>query len=320
MAAVVASKTAVVSLVGATLLTGGVMFETSGIGKPTSVCGESFVKSQITSGVNQPSRGNEKCWYYYPSNSDGAVMLRVESNESSKQYSLCLQNDKANYLKRRNSIYINNYRLWHEDLSVWRLPTDSPKLASFISRVEGQSHDLEYVANDGDGLLVMANRDENNNLSQVTERRNVLDREFFRYDLPQGGKTVDNRDAMHKRGWTYFEIAGQINGKQVHGAGRIPFVYATSQEYYPWLNLKIAGAKIEDASSFAGLLRPWMGLHTIDIVRRDAAKQGVWFETRLLAGGAKAEVELSYGKTKLVYIIELSWFILLICRLMLLMR
>ena len=184
------------------------------------------------------------------------------------------------------------------------MPTDSSQLAGFISRVEGQSHDLEYVANDGDGLLVMANRNENNNLSQIIHRCDVLDKEFFRYDLPMGGKTVDNRDAMHKRGWTYFKIAGQINGKQVQGTGRIPFVYAMSQEYYPWLNLKIAGAKIEDASSFVGLLRPWMGLHTIDTVRRDAAKQGIWFETRLLPDSAKAEVTLTHSQAKLVYAID----------------
>ena len=231
-------------------------------------------------------------------------MLRFESSVGGKQsYSLCLQNDKANYHKRKNTIYINNYRVWREDLTVWRLPTDNPQLTDFLSRVQGQSQSLEYVSNDGDGLLVIANRDKNNNLSQVTQRHDVLDREFFRYDWPKGAKTVDKRDAMHKRGWTYFRIAGQVNGEQVYGTGRIPFVYAASQEHYPWLNLQMAGAKIEDADSFTGLLRPWMGLHTIDTVRRDAARQGVWFETRLLQGSS-AEVVLTHGQTKLGYTID----------------
>ena len=86
----------------------------------------------------------------------------------------------------------------------------------------------------------------------------------------------------------------------------MPFVYATSQEYYPWLNLQMAGTEIEDAGSFTGLPRPWMGLHTIDTVRRDAAQQGVWFETRLLPGGSKAEVVLTYGQTRLVYTIDME--------------
>jgi len=120
---------------------------------------------------------------------------------------------------------------------------------------------------------------------------------------------------MHKRGWTYFRIAGQVNGKQVYGTGRIPFVYATSQEYYPWLNLQMAGTKIEYADRFTGLSRPWMGLHTIDTVRRDAAQQGVWFETRLVRheaqgkrhkAGLKAEVVLTHEQTKLIYTIDME--------------
>ena len=307
VAGIVASKTAVVSLVTAGVLAGGTMVATSGTDKTATHGQRPTRNSYVTVQARQPSKGNEKCWYYYPSRANGALMIRFESDAGGKQsYSLCLQNDKANYHQRKNTIYLNNYRIWREGLAVWRLPTDSPQLTDFLSRVEGQSQSLEYVSNDGGGLLVIANRDENNNLSQVTQRHDVLDKEFFRYDWPKGAKKVDNRDTMHKRGWTYFRIAGQINEKQVYGTGRIPFVYARSQEYYPWLNFQMAGTKIEDADSFAGLPRPWMGLHTIDTVRRDAARQGVWFETGLLPDGSKAEVVLTYGQTRLIYTIDME--------------
>ena len=158
-------------------------------------------------------------------------MLRFESDAGGKgSYSLCLQNDKTNYHKRKNTIYINNHRMWRDDLAVWRLPTDSAGLTEFLSRVEGRSQGLEYVSNDGDGLLVIAKRDEKNNLSQVTRRHDVLDEEFFRYDWPEGVKTVDSRDAMHQRGWTYIEVSGEVDGKRISGRGRIPFVYEDSRK------------------------------------------------------------------------------------------
>ena len=49
-----------------------------------------------------------------------------------------------------------------------------------------------------------------------------------------------------------------------------------------------------------------MGLHTIDTVRRDAAEKQVWFETRLLSGGDKAEVVLTKDQNKLVYTINME--------------
>ena len=59
-------------------------------------------------------------------------------------------------------------------------------------------------------------------------------------------------------------------------------------------------------SFFEGLARPWTGLHTIDAVRRDAAEQQIWFETKLSAGRDKAEVILTCENVKLVYGIDLE--------------
>ncbi|MHC4865365.1 MAG: hypothetical protein ACYTEX_14855, partial [Planctomycetota bacterium] len=150
--------------------------------------------------------------------------------------------------------------------------------------------------------------------------------EYFRYNWPSKVKVVDNRDAMHERGWTYFVIKGRVDGERVSGAGRIPFVYAASRRHRPWLRLKVGGrleivddarqALVYDArgkvvasyaggSFFKGLGRPWMGLHTIDTVRRDAAEREVWFETKLAASGT-AEVILTAGQVSLLYTIDME--------------
>ncbi len=59
-------------------------------------------------------------------------------------------------------------------------------------------------------------------------------------------------------------------------------------------------------SFFKGLSRPWMGLHTIDSVRRDAAEQRTPFETQLLADGQQAQVTVRSDKTRLVYLIDVE--------------
>ena len=51
-------------------------------------------------------------------------------------------------------------------------------------------------------------------------------------------------------------------------------------------------ATFPGGSFFQGLSRPWLGLHTIDTVRRDAAGQGIWFETYGDADSDTAQVML----------------------------
>jgi len=48
-----------------------------------------------------------------------------------------------------------------------------------------------------------------------------------------------------------------------------------------------------------------MGLHSIDTVRRDAAEQGIAFETNRISGN-KAEVEMNYQQVNLIYTIDLA--------------
>ena len=133
---------------------------------------------------------------------------------------------------------------------------------------------------------------------------------------------------MHKRGWTYFRVSGSINGRNVSGEGRIPFVYSACKEYSPWIELHTGGmlmvdtnreayiystqtdrVELYDAGSFfEGLARPWMGLHAIDTVRRDAAKQQIGFETQYVEDSKKsvAQVKLITDEVTFIYTIDLK--------------
>ncbi len=122
-------------------------------------------------------------------------------------------------------------------------------------------------------------------------------------------------------------MRGSVRDQTITGAGRIPFTYAAARQHNAWMRLRIgdtvsvldggAGAVLQDAqgtalgkyprgSFFKGLSRPWMGLHTIDSVRRDAAEQRARFETQVLTGGRQARVTVVSGKTKLVYLIDIE--------------
>jgi hypothetical protein len=238
-------------------------------------------------------------------------MLRLVKWDSKEKESYCKwwQDGRANYLfeKSRNTIYINNYRMWDSGLAVRRLPTDGVNMRDFLSLVEGGGDEIEYVPGRGDGLLVVARRGggEKSEQLRIIRHYNVLDEEYFRYKWPPDARVVDKRDEMHKRGWTYFRITGWINGKEAQGRGRIPFVYATSRSNWPWLELKV-GSDIVNEVSFAGLSRPWMGLHTIDTVRRDAAQKRIWFETTYDKRTGKAQVILKPKDAQIVYAIDME--------------
>lgn len=228
-------------------------------------------------------------------------------------------------------MFINNHRMWAEDLSVHRLPTDSKQFRKFLSLVEGKPAEPGYVpcTDRARNLLVTVRRnaEKSNNILETVRHYNVVDEEFFQYDWPEGTTRIDNRDTMHKRGWTYFKITGQINGEGILGYGRIPFVYQTYRSHYAWIRLKV-GAELEivdcvnganiygtnrkllasypPGSFMKGLARPWIGLHTIDTIRRDAAEKSIWFESRYSSGREKAEVTLSQEHIKLVYAIDMQ--------------
>ena len=338
MVGLVTSKTAIVSLGTASVLAVGTIVATSRPEKGVVGSGPDLVAGPgIVSPFGESTNGAEEYWYYFPEGPGRPMMMRGRYHASDdRSYCQVLQNDQANYYYQGNTIYINNHRMYAGNLSVLRLPTDGPALSSFLSQVQGNGAKMPYVPNKNKGLLIVAARDENQGSPQdalrrnhawVTRHYNVLEEDYFRYDWPATVKTVDNRDTMHRRGWTYFRITGQINGEKVAGKGRIPFVYAMSKQHGPWLDLRIGDklrvvddetgacvygadgrilARYDGGSFFRGLARPWMGMHTIDTVRRDAAEQSVSFETRHTPGTGKVAVELDCEQVRLTYTIDLE--------------
>jgi len=332
LAAMVTSKIAIVSVVTTAAIAAGTVAMTLGTDKID--IGPERINAQTS--FNSPGRTDagkdmEQCWYFFPEGPGKPVMMRLLKFNASGKNSFCrnLQNQHANYYYDKNTIYVNNFRMYRPDMSVTRLPTDGEDLSRFISRVEGRQADMEMVSSTKKGLLVICKRssESGDRIWRTDHHFNVLDEEYFQFDWPQNARIVDNRDEMHKRGWTYFRITGRVNGEQVSGTGRIPFVYAASGQSRPWLNLQLEnGTRVVDSGTYAcifdgsgkavatyksgsffkGLGRPWMGLHTIDTVRRDAAEKQVRFETRNLPGGDKAEVVLTQEQTRLVYTIDME--------------
>ena len=282
----------------------------------------------VTEDLGLSSDAGQEYRYYFPLGPTEPLMLRAKSgNIGDDSYWQILQNPRNNYYYHDNKVYINNYRMWANDLSVLRLPTDDPALTGFICQVEGSTRVVEPIKAKGKGLLVIAARDDaaNDNKPWGIRHYNVLDEDYFQADWPATAKVIDNRDQMHERGWTYFKITGQINGESVTGSGRIPFVYFASLQNSPWLKLQVGSLTIVDnfkeaytysspdiplgiykgGTFFKGLSRPWMGMHTIDTVRRDAAEQRILFETEHTQGSQYAEVELIRDDIRIVYNIDL---------------
>ena len=327
LAGIAASKTTIMSVAAAGVLTVSTIVSTQQANRPAIMPAES---SAITFNVAPQERGDRtELWYYYPPKANGAVIMRLMKADSKNEPLYCqhLQNEKGNYNfdRRTNTIYINNARIRRGDMSVWLLPTDSAQLREFLSRVEGKRYQAEYIPDLKDGLMVVAKTEQETDRLWTTHHYNVLSEEYFRYNWPAGTQLADYRDTMHRRGWTYFTVSGSINAQRVSGTGQIPFVYAASLQNPAWLKLRVGSLKIEDSGDEArvysrgsvvaryeggtflkGLARPWMGLHTIDTIRRDAAEKQLWFETRHTPGSGKTEVVVISGDIRLLYTIDLE--------------
>ncbi|MDT8304126.1 MAG: RNA polymerase sigma factor [Sedimentisphaerales bacterium] len=321
------TKTAIVTFTAASVLTAGTIVTTSAPWKDTEAPEQSPANTQVISQFDQNSNAPEEHLYYFPKGASQYMMLRATSGVvGDKSYKLVLQDVNANYTFSNNRININNYRTWARDLSVLKFPTDDPELVDFICQVEGRPRDMKHLPAKGKELLVVSARNKDNSEPWAIRHVNVLEEGYFQPDWPITAKENDNRDVMHKRGWTYFRVTGQINGENVSGMGRIPFVYATSAQYSPWLKLRVGSMTIVDSkneayvrtspsqnvtkyqpgSFFKGLAKPWLGLHTIDIVRRDAAAQRVRFETKHTPGSQFAQVELFHEGVRIIYSIDLE--------------
>ncbi len=337
VASIATTKTAIVSITAASALAVGTVATTSQLG------GDEVAQHAIKPGgsvemvttLGAPTDATGRYRYYFPEGPEGPVMLRAElTNADNGSPRLFLQNDLANFDQKDGRVTINNYRAWSADLTVMRLPTDDRTLSNFLTRIEGTPSRMKAVSTSGRDLLVTVEQDSGDafDLSKAqpmeVRHHNALQEDYFRSDWPVTTKVDDNRDTMHARGWTYFRVHGQVGGRSVEGLGQIPFVYRVyKEECRPWLKLSIGdsvtltdgkdGALILNAegattaryaqgSFFCGLSRPWMGLHTMDLVRRDAAAQRIAFETQITDSGREVEVTLRDGRISLIYTIDLA--------------
>ncbi|MHC4546111.1 MAG: RNA polymerase sigma factor [Planctomycetota bacterium] len=142
LVSMMSSKAAVVSLTTAGVLVVGAMVATSGLDGTANMPKNKPAAS--VPATAKTARAQGEYWYFFPEGAGGAVMMQ-QTKQSRRQW---LQDEYANYYNHKDTISIRNYRIWHSDLSVWRLPTDRPELTEFLSRVEGKSIEMEYVPND----------------------------------------------------------------------------------------------------------------------------------------------------------------------------
>ena len=327
------SKTAIISLAAAGVLATGTVVvkpELFNLGAKEPKAAIALVQDNNTSGQNIMAK--EEYQWFFPQGPGEPVMMQARfGSVGDSSYRKVLQNQHGNYYYNGNSVNINNYHLYNDDLSVMQMPTDDPKMAAFISQVEGTSKGIEHISAKGRGLLVVEprNSETGNNHPLPIQHKNVLDEDYFQSDWPTNANVVDNRDEMHKRGWTYFRIEGRINGRDVAGKGRIPFVYGQSTDHSPWMQLQIGSSTLlvdtgneayiyrtgsenidlyPGGSFFKGMARPWMGLNTVDMVRRDAAMQQVKFETKYVENTDKknAQVKVITNDVTLIYNIDLK--------------
>jgi len=245
-----------------------------------------------------------------------------------------LENDQANYYfdSGINIIHITNCRVCWSNLRVCRLPTDSEEFSNFLSDVENSKGIGNYIRDPNTELLMsFVDYRFNNAPDFKTEYLyNTVGPEQFQYDWPADIPIADDRDQMHKRGWTYFSIRGITGEQEITGRGCIPFFYNTAKEHPAWLTLEIGKElEIADCSHGAylkqggrtiaaykpgtflkGLARPWMGMHTANIVRRDAVEQRMWFQSKWASNETDVFVVISHqeqqNSTDLIYTIDME--------------
>jgi RNA polymerase sigma-70 factor (ECF subfamily) len=257
-------------------------------------------------------------WSYFPEGIDGPMFHRGQFWDTSRQYkrTTWLRNGQGTYCYygRDRTVYILDYNVRTANLRVQWFPSDPPELPDFLDEVEGKWRGIKRKHDRKTGLLTSGVYRQNKENFRTNVTYNTVDETFFRYPWPSDLPVVDRRDTMHKRGWTYFHVAGTIGADKVEGWGQIPFIYDASKEHHPWLRLRI-GNKLEIVdchsaaylavpdgkliatypvgSFFKGLGRPWMGIHAVDTVRRDAAEKRIRFSTRESNNKQRAEVTRS---------------------------
>jgi hypothetical protein len=319
-------KTAVVAIAAGALSVGTVVLDPLKIMPGSRDTNQKAVVSSFGDGGHAENT-IEKSWFYLPDGVNGPLIMRSEADTQHNAYKwVIVQDDENNYYYDGQTVHINNHRAWSE--KTLRLATDSRALSRFLTKVDSYESPFEPVSASGPEVLVSAIENQDGNLIHpaVERRGSVLDEPFFLSDWPADAKIVDHRDAMHKRGWTYFRVSGQVQGRPVAGYGRVPFVYAALKNNKPYLTLRVGNLSVADTAGvasvfnrrtsqacrfpsgtfFQGLGRPWMGLHTLDCIRRDAADMRIPFDTLISDDQLSAKVTVQMRDLTLDYTVDLD--------------
>jgi len=252
------------------------------------------------------SKGAYEHWFYFPEGVDGPVFRRMQRWTPQRTRKQCawLQNERGNYYYDSGTQTVTrcNEPVAWSNLNVLILPTDPPEMAAFLEEVQRAYGDVEFTRDPNTQLIREAvdMRFVDTMDFKTQFQYNTIEPDFFAYGWGENVPVKDKRDEMHKRGWTYVRIKGTVQERTVAGAGRIPFTYSAYQEEPAWITLTLddtltfsdthQGAWTQNPNEgkvttypsgafFSGLMRPWMGLHTIDLVRRDAAWSRRYFFT-----------------------------------------
>jgi len=320
------TKAAVVSLAAAGIMTAGAIMTVGPSGTA-----EMPIVSQSTEAVsataNPKVSASYEHWHYFPEGAGGPVMTRLVQVDD-KGHSSCqwLENDSGSYRYETGSgiVHVANHRSYNEDFSVRRLPTDRYDLTAFLNEIEGRDVLAGRLAGQRGSMLVVTSGD-NMARGRLVRDYDVLQEEHFKYSWPGSARNVDERDEMHVQGYCGFTVSGELGGHKVEGTGCLPLYHGVSRLRPARVSLKVGGVGLIDNGSAAyvvegdgqvrgtyaggtflrGLSRPWMGLHTLDTVRRDAAEQKSGFATYPVEGGRKAQVVLKTGADEIVYSIDM---------------
>jgi RNA polymerase sigma factor (sigma-70 family) len=268
-------------------------------------------------------------YYFFPRGKQGPLITRLVVHDGQNIVQK-LQNDAGNYSydTRRQVVTVDNYHYWNSDLSVMRLPTDNADLESFLAQIEGRMPYSHAIKSDSLNLFVVASGDEEQqDVSFVAKNYEALMEERFQYNWTERAGVRDNRDLLHRQGWCYFKMQGHLHGRTITGSGQLPLVYREIVEHPAWLKIVIddkrtlidtqAGAVMLNAAGNAtfayppgaflcGLNRPWMGLHVIDTIRRDAAIRHIQFTSKLAGPGKTGLVSLLMPEGKILYVVDME--------------
>jgi len=312
------------------VLTGYWNWTSTGIALPTpsQVRFVHFVQQSMSNEISEGdfsgsrSKGAYEQWYHFPEGTGGPLFMRIQRWNPRQTERLCwwVQDEDANYYVHSGEqrVYVSNARLTSSSGTTRVLPTDPPEFCEFIRQIEGEKSQAMV---DGDGITYQRDPATGlpttrldirfQDLGEFVTRYDYGRQEMTLFDAPTGLPITDERDEMHQRGWTCFRVQGRLRNLNIEGTGHLPFVYSAAQTHPAWMRLTVEGkplavdngqrAAIIDhgtgqvtccrgGSLFAGFSSPWIGLHTLDSVRRFAARHRMWFSTELLEEKSEGRV------------------------------